>query len=67
MALFGAVQVIRLAGMMALKRVKKLAIITASILTSTMIINANALHIPLADKCIHTIVTSPPYYGIIDL
>jgi DNA modification methylase len=65
-ALFGAVQVIRLAGMMALKRVKKLAIITASILTSTMIINANALHIPLADKCIHTIVTSPPYYGLRD-
>jgi len=31
-----------------------------------MIINANALHIPLADKCIHTIVTSPPYYGLRD-
>ena len=32
-----------------------------------MIINANALSIPLADKCVHTIVTSPPYYGIIKL
>lgn len=31
-----------------------------------MIINANALHIPLADKSIHTIVTSPPYYGLRD-
>ena len=29
-----------------------------------MIINANALFIPLADKSIHTIVTSPPYYGL---
>jgi len=26
-----------------------------------MIINANALHIPLADGSVHTIVTSPPY------
>ena len=26
-----------------------------------MLINANALHIPLADGCVHTIVTSPPY------
>lgn len=31
-----------------------------------MIINANALHIPLVDKCVHTIVTSPPYYGLRD-
>jgi len=31
-----------------------------------MIINANALHIPLADKCVHTVVTSPPYYGLRD-
>jgi len=31
-----------------------------------MIINANALHIPLADKSVHTIVTSPPYYGLRD-
>lgn len=31
-----------------------------------MIINANALFIPLADKSIHTIVTSPPYYGLRD-
>ena len=29
-----------------------------------MIINANALSIPLADKCFHTVVTSPPYYGL---
>ena len=31
-----------------------------------MIINANALHIPLADKCVNTVVTSPPYYGLRD-
>lgn len=31
-----------------------------------MIINANALSIPLADKSVHTIVTSPPYYGLRD-
>lgn len=31
-----------------------------------MIVNANALHIPLADKCVHTIVTSPPYFGLRD-
>jgi DNA modification methylase len=31
-----------------------------------MIVNANALQIPLADKCVHTIVTSPPYYGLRD-
>lgn len=31
-----------------------------------MIINANALSIPLADKCVHTVVTSPPYYGLRD-
>ena len=29
-----------------------------------MLINANALHIPLADGSVHTIVTSPPYYGL---
>ena len=28
-----------------------------------MIINANALSIPLAAKSVHTVVTSPPYYG----
>lgn len=27
-----------------------------------MIINANALHIPLADQSVHMIVTSPPYW-----
>ena len=31
-----------------------------------MIINANALHIPLADGVIQTCVTSPPYYGLRD-
>lgn len=31
-----------------------------------MLINANALSIPLAAKSIHTIVTSPPYYGLRD-
>jgi len=31
-----------------------------------MIVNANALHIPLADGSVHTIVTSPPYYGLRD-
>lgn len=29
-----------------------------------MIVNANALHIPLADGCVQTVVTSPPYYGL---
>ena len=29
-----------------------------------MLINANALAIPLAAKSVHTIVTSPPYYGL---
>lgn len=31
-----------------------------------MIINANSLHIPLADKSIHCVVTSPPYWGLRD-
>ncbi len=31
-----------------------------------MILNANALAIPLADKSVNTIVTSPPYYGLRD-
>lgn len=29
-----------------------------------MIINANALSIPLADQSVHMIVTSPPYWGL---
>ncbi len=33
---------------------------------SALIINANALNIPLAAKSVHTIVTSPPYYGLRD-
>jgi len=31
-----------------------------------MIINGNALHIPLADGTVQTCVTSPPYYGLRD-
>lgn len=31
-----------------------------------MLINANALHIPLADKSVHCVVTSPPYWGLRD-
>jgi len=30
------------------------------------IINANALHIPLANETVQTVVTSPPYYGLRD-
>ncbi len=30
------------------------------------IINANSLHIPLADKSVNCAVTSPPYYGLRD-
>ena len=33
---------------------------------SALIINANAMNIPLANKSVHTIVTSPPYYGLRD-
>ena len=29
-----------------------------------MIINASAHNIPLADKSIHAVVTSPPYFGL---
>lgn len=31
-----------------------------------MLINANALSIPLADKSVQCVVTSPPYYGLRD-
>jgi len=31
-----------------------------------MLINANALSIPLADKSVQLVVTSPPYYGLRD-
>ena len=31
-----------------------------------MIINANSLHIPLADNSVNCCVTSPPYYGLRD-
>jgi DNA modification methylase len=30
------------------------------------ILNANALHIPLAPECVQCVVTSPPYYGLRD-
>ena len=29
-----------------------------------MIINASAHNIPLADKSVHAVVTSPPYFGL---
>src|SRR3990167_246779 len=32
----------------------------------TNLINANALHIPLADESVHCVVTSPPYWGLRD-
>jgi len=28
-----------------------------------LLINSNGIHIPLADKSVHCVVTSPPYYG----
>ena len=31
-----------------------------------MLINADALHIPLADQSVHCVVTSPPYYRLRD-
>jgi DNA modification methylase len=31
-----------------------------------LLLNANALHIPLADKSVNMCVTSPPYYGLRD-
>ncbi len=31
---------------------------------SALILNANALHIPLADNSVQCIITSPPYYGL---
>jgi DNA modification methylase len=31
-----------------------------------MIVNANALHIPLKDKSVQCVVTSPPYWGLRD-
>lgn len=30
------------------------------------LLNANALHIPLADESVQTVITSPPYYGLRD-
>ncbi len=33
---------------------------------SALILNANALHIPLADNSVQCIITSPPYYGLRD-
>ena len=31
-----------------------------------MIINGDALHLPIADKTVQCVVTSPPYYGLRD-
>lgn len=31
-----------------------------------MLVNANSLNIPLADKCVNMCVTSPPYFGLRD-
>ena len=31
---------------------------------SALILNANALAIPLADQSVQCVVTSPPYYGL---
>jgi len=33
---------------------------------SVDLVNANALHIPLADESVHAVVTSPPYYALRD-
>ena len=33
---------------------------------SILLINANSLHIPLADESVNCVVTSPPYYGLRD-
>src|SRR3990172_8857609 len=33
---------------------------------ATMLINGNALRIPLADNSVHCVVTSPPYFSLRD-
>ena len=33
---------------------------------SLLLLNANSLHIPLADRSVHCCVTSPPYWGLRD-
>jgi len=33
---------------------------------SVLLVNANSLHIPLADNSVQCVVTSPPYYGLRD-
>lgn len=35
-------------------------------MTSTLLINGNALHIPLADQSVHMVCCSPPYWGLRD-
>jgi DNA modification methylase len=35
-------------------------------MTSTLLLNANALNIPLADQSVHCVVTSPPYFSLRD-
>ena len=37
-----------------------------SVSRNTMLLNANALRIPLADESVHCVVTSPPYWGLRD-
>jgi len=34
---------------------------------TSLLINANALNIPLADRSVQCVVTSPPYYGLREL
>jgi hypothetical protein len=41
---------------------KKAALLTMSI----QLAQANSIHIPLADKSVHCVVTSPPFYGLRD-
>lgn len=35
-------------------------------MAKSLLLNANALNIPLADKSVHCVVTSPPYWGLRD-
>jgi len=37
------------------------------VIVMNLLINANAKYIPLADKSVNCVVTSPPYFGIIEL
>jgi DNA modification methylase len=33
---------------------------------SLLLVNSNSLHVPLADKSVHCVITSPPYFGLRD-